>query len=425
MSKISVKIKRKKSVKPAHPMLVYLQIIYCRKVARIPLGIKLSDNEWDEQEGCIRIPPGTPPEQVLHLYSLDSQIKERQQYLFNLIRFLERNNTLSVANLLSACKENEDKRSLYSFMEQLSEQFAREGKKATSHHYRSTLNTLTLFSEGKDMRLDDIDETKVKQLETWLIEKGLAPNTVSFYLRITQSCWNKAVRTGLILNASSPFTKVNTRVEKTAKRAVEEKVIIRLAKLTDKELQSPALKFARDMFLFSYYARGMSYIDLAHLKKENIKGDTLTYKRQKTGQELKIRLLPEMIAIIKRYASNSRRRLFPILSDDATYINYESALRLQNKQLKKLGELVGVENLTTYVARHTWASIANQKGVPIELISKGLGHSSTKVTLIYIGLLDNPRLDHANDVVIYGKMKYKHKSNMNAFRYSDGYSVSW
>lgn len=337
MSKISVKIKRKKSAKPTRPMLVYLQIIYCRKVARIPLGIKLSDNEWDEQKECIRIPPGTPPEQVLHLYSMNTQIKERQQYIFYLIRFLKKNNTLSVANLLSACKENEDKMSLYSFMEQLSTQFAREGKKATSRHYRSTLNKLTLFSEGKDMRLDDIDETKMKQLETWLIEKGLAPNTVSFYLRITQSCWNKAVNTGLIPNAPSPFAQVNTRVEKTAKRAVEEKVMIQLAKLTDNELQSPTLKFARDMFLFSYYARGMSYIDLAHLKKENIKGDTLTYKRQKTGQELKIRLIPEMIAIIKRYASNSRQRLFPILNNDATYINYESALRLQNKQLKKLG----------------------------------------------------------------------------------------
>lgn len=425
MSKISVKIKRKKSAKPAHPMPVYLQIIYCRKVARIPLGFKLSDNEWDEQEGCIRIPPGTPPEQVLHLYSMNTQIKERQQYIFNLIRFLKRNNTLSVANLLSACKENEDKMSLYSFMGQLSAQFAREGKKATSRHYRSTLNKLTLFSEGKDMRLDDIDETKMKQLETWLIEKGLAPNTVSFYLRITQSCWNKAVNTGLIPNAPSPFSQVNTRGEKTDKRTVEEKVIIQLVKLTDKELQSASLKFARDMFLFSYYARGMSYIDLAHLKKENIKGNTLTYKRQKTGQELKIHLLPEMIAIIKRYASNNRRRLFPILNDDATYVNYESALRLQNKQLKKLGELVGTENLTTYVARHTWASIAYQKGVSIELISKGMGHSSTKVTGIYIASLDNPRLDHANDVVIYGKMKYKHKSNMNVFRYPEGYSVSW
>lgn len=425
MSKISVKIKRKKSAKPAHPMPLYLQIIYCREVACIPLGIKLSDNEWDEQGECVRISPGTAPEQVLRLYSIDARIKEWQQYIFNLIRFLERNNTLSVANLLSACKENEDKMSLYSFMGQLSAQFAREGKKATSRHYRSTLNKLTLFSEGEDMRLDDIDETKMKQLETWLIEKGLAPNTVSFYLRITQSCWNKAVSTGLIPNAPSPFSLVNTRVEKTTKRAVEEKIIIQLAKLTDKDLQSPALKFARDMFLFSYYARGMSYIDLAHLKKENIKGDTLTYKRQKTGQELKIHLLPEMIAIIKRYASNNRRRLFPILNDDATYVNYESALRLQNKQLKKLGELVGTENLTTYVARHTWASIAYQKGVSIELISKGMGHSSTKVTGIYIALLDNPRLDHVNEVVIYGKMKYKHKSNMNAFRYPEGYSVSW
>lgn len=415
MSKFSVKVRQRKSARLGHPMPVYLQIIHSRKVACIPLGIKLSDDEWDCQAECIRIPPGSPPEQVLRLYSIDGKIKERQQYFLNLINILERNNTLSVENLLSTCKENENKMSLYSFMKQLSAQFGGEGKSATSRHYLSTLNMLTYFSEGEDMQLDDIDETKVKQIETWLVEKGLAPNTVSFYLRVMQACWNKAVNTGLIPNAPSPFAQVNTRVEKTAKRAVEEKVITQLAKLTGKELQSPALIFSRDMFLFSYYARGMSYIDLAHLKKENIKGDTLVYKRQKTGQELRIRLLPEMIVIIKRYVSNSRQKLFPILSDDATYRNYESALRLQNKQLKILGKLVGVENLTTYVARHTWASIANQKGVPIELISKGMGHSSTKVTLIYIAQLDNPRLDDANNIVIHGKMNYRKRTYMYTF----------
>ncbi|WP_455640269.1 phage integrase SAM-like domain-containing protein [Parabacteroides sp.] len=414
MSKISVKIKKKKSVNPDKPMPVYLQIIYRRKTGYIPLEYKLSDNQWDAKKECILIPPGSEPGQVLLLHSINEKLKEKQRHILALAHTLEAKDLLSVSTLLSIHRERNKVFSLSSFMQQLIRQFAENGQDATSRHYQSTLNKFILFSETKGMQLADINETVIKQFESYLVEKKLAPNTVSFYLRIMQATWNKAVNMGLLPNDPSPFRQVNTRVEKTIKRAVEEKVIIRLANLTGKELQSPALQFARDMFLFSYYARGMSYIDIAFLKKENIRGNTLVYKRRKTGQELKIRLLPEMKAIIKRYAGKNRAYLFPILDDDAVYRNYESALRWQNKQLKILGELVGV-HLTTYVARHTWASIASQKGIPLELISKGLGHTSEKVTHIYIAMLDNPRLDRANDVVIHGKMKYKNKTDMYAF----------
>lgn len=424
MSKISVSIKRKKPVRPDIFMPVYLQIIYRRKVARIPLGVRIAENEWNDKDSSIQIPPDAQPDRVLLLHAMKEKLKEKQEYLLSLARFLEAGNNLSVSNLLLACKEHEKKLSLHAFMTQLSTRFSEQGKNATSHHYRTTLNKFSLFQEGKETSLNEINETMMKQFEAWLVAESLAPNTVSFYLRTLRATWNKAVGNGLIDNGPSPFAKVNTRVEKTPKRAVEEKIITKLANLTEKELPSPSLLFARDMFLFSYYARGMSYIDLAFLKKGNIKGNMLVYKRRKTGQELKIRLLPEMKAIINRYASRSRQYLFPILNDNATYRNYESALRLQNKQLKIIGEVVGAV-LTTYVARHTWASIANQKGVPIELISKGMGHSSEKVTRIYIALLDNPRMDHANEVVIYGKMNYRKKASWNRNEIRDAYSVSW
>lgn len=414
MNKISVKIKQKKSVNPDRPMPVYLQIIYRRKVGHIPLEYKLTGDQWDAKNECIRILPGSKPGQVLLLHAIDEKLKEKKQQILTLAHTLEAKDILSVPFLLATSKEQDKALSLTSFMQQLIRELDEHGQYATSRHYQSTLNKFALFSEAKDMQLADINETVMKQFESYLVEKKLAPNTVSFYLRIMQATWNKAVNMGLLPAGPSPFRQVNTRVEKTIKRAVEEKVITRLAKLTEKELLSPALQFARDMFLFSYYARGMSYIDIAFLKKKNIRGNMLVYKRRKTGQELKIRLLPEMKAIIKRYAGNNRVYLFPILHDDAIYRNYESALRLQNKQLKILGELVGA-HLTTYVARHTWASIASQKGVPLDLIAKGLGHTSEKATHIYIARLDNPRLDRANDIVIHGKMKYKNKMDIYAF----------
>ena len=151
------------------------------------------------------------------------------------------------------------------------------------------------------------------------------------------------------------------------------------------------------------------------MKRENLKGDKIVYCRQKTGQQLQVRLLPVMKKLIARYRNVSGPYLFPVLrSPTASYLEYTSALRLQNKRLKKLGKLVDAD-LSTYVARHTWASIALQKGIPEELISKGMGHTSVKTTRIYIADWDNAQLDRANEIVILGKGHYSKDIYKNAF----------
>ncbi|WP_278624236.1 site-specific integrase [Parabacteroides gordonii] len=282
-----------------------------------------------------------------------------------------------------------------------------EGKCRNTRHYRSTLNSFMHFRREQSLRLDELDPTLLRAYESWLYTAGLCDNTVSFYFCILRAIWNRAVKDGLV------EPNVHTRVEKTRKRAVEEKVIQQLIVL---ELTlSPDLSLARDLFLFCYYARGMAFVDLAHLKRENLKGDKLVYCQQKTGQQLQVRLLPVMKKLIARYRNISGPYLFPVLkSPNSSYLEYTSALRLQNKRLKKLGKLVDAD-LSTYVARHTWASIALQKGISEDIISKGMGHTSVKTTRIYIADWDNTQLDRANEIVILGKGHYSKDKYKDAF----------
>lgn len=408
MRNISLKFKHRQSVDTDKPMPVYAQIIYQRKTLRYPLPFTLAASEWDSCNECVRLAAGTEPARLVELLHMQEKLDHQRTLLWQTIRRMEESDDFSLSLLLAQLQEQDETRTWKKYLEKLAARSREEGHACTARHYLSTLHSFLLFLESKqkdDLPLEETGETLLMQYQEWMVKRNLAPNTISFYLRNLRSAWNKAISEGLIEYAPSPFTRVNTSIAPTAKRAVEETTILRIAELAETDGLDPGQAFACDMFLFSYYARGMAFVDLAYLTPDNIKGNKLVYKRRKTGQELQITLLPEMKKLIKRYRNNGTPYLFPILKNGDSPSLYESALRLQNKRLKKIGKKIGVEKLTTYVSRHSWASIALQKGVPIEMISEGMGHSSVKVTRIYIALLDNPWLDYANEVVVGNKKK--------------------
>ena len=415
MSSISVKIKRRSSVDEEKAMPLFIQVIYRRKVGQIPLSEKLSGREWDAAEQHIRIPPGALPAHVVALLRLQEKLDRIRILLWKHIGGMEKNGNLSIPALVDAGSKQQKLFFWQTYMEQEIELLNRRGKTVTARHYASACNSFSQFlhehddlgeCNARNLRFDEIDEPLLRQFQAWLAARRLAANTVVFYFRILRALWNKAANDGIVEKGYAPFNNIKLREEKTKKRAVEEKVIRRLEELQQPGALHQSLTLACDLFLFCYYARGMSFVDLAHLTRNNIRGKKLVYKRCKTGKELQIELLPEMMELIKKYAGTSPAGyLFPILhSEKPTTREYESALRLQNKRLKKLSHIVGAK-LTTHVARHSWASIASQKGIALEDISECMGHSSLKVTRIYIGLLDNSRLDQANKIVIRSKHK--------------------
>ena len=219
-------------------------------------------------------------------------------------------------------------------------------------------------------------------------------------MRILRAVYNRAVEKDLTTNLN-PFKHVYTGIDKTIKRAIPLKAIKQIKSL-DLSLQ-PSLDFARDMFLFSFYTRGMSFIDMAYLKKKDLSNGILSYRRRKTGQQLFIRWEKCMQEIVDKYDNPQSEFLLPIIkrADKDNRLQYQSALRFVNNHLKSVVALLNIGiTISMYTARHSWASIAKSKNIPISVISEGMGHDSEMTTQIYLASLDNAVVDRANAQIL-------------------------
>lgn len=225
-------------------------------------------------------------------------------------------------------------------------------------------------------------------------------NTISFYMRNLRSVYNIAVEKGLITQ-QNPFKNVYTGIDKTIKRAISIEIIRKIKNLDLKK--HPSKELARDIFMFSFYTRGMSFIDMAFLKKTDLCNGVLIYRRHKTNQQLTIKWEKPMQEIVSKYKTKNTPYLLPIINknDIEERIQYKNAVHLVNNKLKSIGKDIGINiPLTTYVARHSWASIAQKQNIPISIISKALGHDSEKTTQIYLDTLDTSTIDKANIQII-------------------------
>lgn len=300
--------------------------------------------------------------------------------------------------------------SLNSFMEGVIERLRLNGKIRTSETYKSALSSFTKFlatyhqtignGQKNDIMLDCIDSETMEAYEAWNLNRGVTPNTISFYTRILRAVYNRAVEQGII-ESRNPFKHVYTGIDKTVKRALTLQAIKRI-KAADLS-SAPILDFARDMFLMSFFFRGMSFIDMAYLRKTDLKDGYVTYRRRKTGQRLTIRWTKEMQKILDKYPANESDYLLPIIKERGinelyTYRNTGSSI---NRSLKKIAHRLNLDiRLTMYVARHSWASAAKTKGIPISVISEGMGHDSELTTQIYLTSLDTSVVDRANSLII-------------------------
>ena len=283
----------------------------------------------------------------------------------------------------------------FAFMEEVIDELRRSGKKRSVETYRVSLNSLSNFCEGKDFPLSEMDGVLAARYERWLHDRGIKPNTSSFYLRVLRAVYNRAIKRRLTVD-QRPFDSVYTGIAKTRKRAVDIDAIRRLASM---EITDKQARFARDMFIFSFFTQGMSFVDMAYLKKTDIVNNTLTYCRRKTGQQIQVAWTERMQKLVEANPSPTDRYLLPIIR--RTSGSERSQLRRRqyqvNEELRNLAEQIGLqEKLTMYVARHSWASIARSQGIPIEVISRGMGHNSESTTRIYLKEIDNRQLAEAN-----------------------------
>lgn len=300
--------------------------------------------------------------------------------------------------------------SMFNYMERIIVSLKQNGQLRTAETYAATLNSFKKFlceaniqgrsGEDWDIRLEYLDSGLMESYQAWHKLRGNSPNTISFYTRILRAVYHRAVEENIIENRH-PFRHVYTGVDKTVKRAISLSAVKAIKNL-DLSL-TPVLDYARDMFIMSFYLRGMSFIDMSFLKKSDLKNGYVVYRRRKTSQQLTIKWTYEMQSIVDKYPVNPTRYLLPIIK--AVGINERCAYRNCgyniNRNLKKIGTLAGVDiPLTMYVARHSWASIAKAKGIPISVISEGMGHDSVATTQIYLASLDTAVVDRANALII-------------------------
>ena len=292
-----------------------------------------------------------------------------------------------------------DATTFWDVFEQQIEKQRRGGSLRTTETYQAAHRKFWQFMEGRPLLPCEMTSDLMESYQAYMRSHDLSLNTVSFHFRILRAVYHKAVDMGLTADCR-PFRKVYTGIPRTSKRALTLPEIKRIKELT---LGEPQLRFSRDLFLFSIYTRGMSFVDMVYLRKDDIKNGVLTYKRHKTGQMLSISWEACMREIASRYSRKDSPYLLPsILKENGKERNqYRHVQWKVNKALKVIACRARVDRqLTMYCARHSWATIARQLNVPIEVISKGMGHTNERTTEVYLKSIDIQTVDRVNRLII-------------------------
>ncbi len=395
----TIKVKFRPSTVADREGTIYYQIIHERKVRQLLSDYRVFSYEWDENRSMVTTTQKS--DRKSYIFSIRERIRWDVERLTKISRKLEADGLAYTADdVIEEFNRYANEYSLFNFMEGIIIKLKQNGKVRTSETYTATLNSFKKFRKDEDIMLDCLTSQIMEAYEAWHQGRGVALNTISFYTRILRAVYNRAVEEEVVENRN-PFRHVYTGVDKTVKRALPLPVIKKI-KALDLSL-APSLDYARDMFVLSFMLRGMSFIDMAYLRKNDLANGYVTYRRRKTGQQLTIEWTKEMQLILDKYPENASDYLLPIIRNPGTNerCTYRNAGYNINHNLKKIAKKVGISiPLTLYVARHSWASAAKAKGIPISVISKGMGHDSEATTQIYLASLDASVVDKANSLIL-------------------------
>lgn len=392
----SIKLKFRSSSVQGKEGVLFFQIIHNRVLRRIATGFHIYDYEWDAESETIIIPDAKHSR-----YDRLSSIHREVQWNINRFDYIAEGMTAATIDEVATTFQGQtgDGNGVFDYLRKQSERLKNLGRARCSETMMCTLRSFMRFRGYIDMSFSRLDKDVIEQYEAYLKAKGVKRNTSSFYMRIFRTAYKQAVEDGLTED-KKPFRKVYTGVDKTVKRAISLADIKKIKSLDVSH--RPALDFAKDMLLFSFYARGMSFVDMAYLRKKDIENGFIHYRRQKTDQALSIEVVCQMQDIISKY-TNSSQYLLPIIKheDGTERCQYQKCLTNINRNLKKIGKMVGLPiPLSTYVSRHSWATIAREKNVPLAVISEGLGHDSEATTQIYLDSIRSSAVDKANRLIL-------------------------
>lgn len=377
------------------------QVIHNRRKKLLYTGYRMKEEVFDESEGKIMNGVGSTFT-ATEVVKMNRELRKMRNQIDIRIRQLERTREeFTVEDILTQNAFGTGKSQFY-LLRYINAQIERKQelkKVGMAAAYKSTRSSLAKFIGCLDVRMSEVDLAFVRRYEDFLYSNGASGNTVSYYLRNLRSLYNQAVTDGYHPRGEYPFAKAQTRPAKTVKRALSRTDMQNLADLNLEN--EPELEFTRDLYLFSFYAQGMAFVDIVLLKKTDICNGVLTYSRHKSKQLIRIVVTPQMQGVIDKY-NTENEYLFPIISGEyaSGYQKYRLALGRINRHLKKIAVVADIKvPLTTYTARHTWATLARDYGAPISVISAGLGHTSEEMTRVYLKDFDVSMLNQVNSIV--------------------------
>ena len=390
----SVKLKFRPSPVEDRDGTLFYQIIHRRQVRQVYTGLHISYAEWDARRSAIVVPEKCGPGRGAFLAEAGDRIVSDMVRLKDIVERLERSGRpYSSDNVVAMFNRSEAEGGIVSFGRRIIEDMRRIGKLSMARRYEVVLNSFLRFTDNKDVAWRDFNSTLVAGYEEFLRKRGLCRNSTSYYMRNLRSIVNRAQE----CDYEVPRRHVYMGVDKTVKRAVTLRAICRIR---DVDLSiSPHLDFARNVFMFAFYTRGMSFVDIAYLKKSDVVNGVITYSRRKTSQQIQVRIEPQTRQIMERLGDCDSAYLLPLITSDAEDADrqYQNAYHRVNRNLQIVGRMLGFDaKLTLYVARHAWASIAHHNDVPLSTISKAMGHDSETTTQIYLSTLDTSVVDRAN-----------------------------
>jgi site-specific recombinase XerD len=404
MSSIKVLLRTSNKLKNGeHPIV--LRIIKERKTKFIFTGLTCAENFWDFKKN--RPVSKHPNAKELNIF-ITKKIYETQKVILNLENDEKDYSSEEIKKKYKASKKQT---TVFSFFDEIITTLTKSNKIGNAKIYKDCKRMLFKFREEQDLSFSDIDVSFLKRFERSFLERDVSGNSISVYMRTIRAVFNKAIAEGYCKKENYPFNdykviKLNTE---TAKRALSKDQMQSILSL-NLDI-SPSLQFAKNIFLFSYYNRGINFKDIALLKWNNIKEGRLEYRRAKTGKLYSIKLLDPSIYILDQFKLiseyDSESYIFPLLNKEIHISPVQIDNRIKktakttNKGLKEIALRAKIDfNLTTYVARHSYATIMKRNGVSTSLISESLGHRSEKTTQVYLDSFENKMLDEANKAIL-------------------------
>ena len=382
-----------------HPIMLRVSKNRVRKY--ISLGISCHAKDWDEKN---RLPKRTHP----YKDKFDSIIRRAErEHNDKLIDFKHEGKDFTPDVLIAEARKSLMKTTVLSYFA-IKIQHLKDCKQVgNAKVYNDTCNQLKAFTRDKDLTFSQLDHSFLLKLEAHMKAKGLADNGISVRFRTIRALFNAAITENYIKKDLYPFDKfkISERYNtKTQKRAIAKDDIKKVEEVKPKK-GSTAFE-AQQYFLFSYYGQGINFVDMAHLKWGNIINGRVFYKRAKTGSELNFKLPAPALAIIEPWKPSANPAkddyVFPILNKDVhkmptqQYNRIHKILTRVNKDLKQIGKEAKIDTpLTTYVARHTFATVLKRSGVSTAIISESMGHKTEAITQTYLKDFENSIIDEA------------------------------